>query len=448
MEYYWNNLLIFVANKKYPIMNSKQLSLFSTKNSFNSGKFEASVTDQVLMKLADSVKNAFYNNFLKLDFSDFGPTTRAGMINDLVKKEIERNCVGEHVDFVAMESTSIYWMPVWRALETGFRLLLVNPYFIKQMPGRKSDVQDAVWIATLCDKQLLKGSVVPGKQIRVLREYLRRYTQLQGQMTRCLQQIERQLSRCNIKIASLSSTIGSKTVINIVASICREEFEPDQLIKLVHSQIKNRHGEKIKQSLQGMIEEQDVFLLRQIYSDYLHIESQCTELVEQAEIIAETSYHHELELLQTIPGIKKLSSIVILAEIGGDIGLFASSANLTGWCGLRPKNDESAGKIKSRAITKGNKYLRRILVQTAWGASRTRGCYLKTKFEQLAIRKSVKKALVAIARKQLVIVWNVLAKNETYAEPQVVLSKDQINRKQQYYTEKLKRLQTQFEKAG
>jgi transposase len=355
---------------------------------------------------------------------------------------------GEHVVKVAMESTGIYWMPVWRALEGNFELLLVNPYFIKQMPGRKSDVQDAQWIATLLDKQLLKGSVVPDNTIRVLRDYTRRYAQLQGQMTRCLQQIERRLSLCNIKIASLSSTIGSKTVIDIVESICTGNHTPEYLTSLVHGRIRNKHGEKVKQSLEGIIDEHDVFLLKQIFSDYNHIHSQCEELVRQAEKIALEHYSHEMELLQTIPGIKQLSAIIIFAELGGNIGLFASAQNLTGWCGLRPKNDESAGKIKSRSITKGNKYLRRILVQTAWAASRTKNCYLKTKFEQLSIRKSSKKALIAIARKQLVIIWNVLSENESYQEPQIVLSSRQIERKQKYYKGKLETLNKTIEKAG
>ena len=362
--------------------------------------------------------------------------------------ELKHWMKGEQVYKVAMESTGIYWMPVWRALEEDFELILVNPYFIKQMPGRKSDVQDAQWIATLLDKQLLKGSVVPDKMIRVLRDYLRRYAQLQGQMTRCLQQTEKQLSRCNIKIASLSSTIGSKTVIDIVDSICKGCYEPEQLIKLVHGRIKNKHGDKVKQALQGIIDEHDIFLLRQIYSDYLHIQEQCDALTMQAEKIANEHYSQEIKLLQTIPGIKKLSAIIIFAEIGGNINLFATAQNLTGWCGLRPKNDESAGKIKSRSITKGNKYLRRILVQTGWAASRTKNCYLKTKFEQLSIRKSSKKALIAIARKQLVIVWNVLTKNEKYIEPQIILSSKQIERKQKYYQDKLDKLATNFEKAG
>jgi len=171
-------------------------------------------------------------------------------------------------------------------------------------------------------------------------------------------------------------------------------------------------------------------------------------LTRQAERIADEHYSQQIELMQTIPGIKKLSAIMIFAELGGNINLFLTAQNLTGWCGLRPKNDESAGKIKSRSITKGNKYLRRILVQTAWAASRTKNCYLKTKFEQLSIRKSSKKALIAIARKQLVIIWNVLSKNEKYLEPQIVLSAKQIERKQKYYQEKLDRLSLNFEKAG
>lgn len=364
-------------------------------------------------------------------------------------EELKHWLKGEQVSKVAMESTGIYWMPVWRALENDFSLLLVNPYFIKQMPGRKTDIQDAQWIATLLDKQLLRGSVVPDKIIRILRAYLRRYAQLQGQTTRCLQQIEKQLSQCNIKIASLSSTIGSKTVLDIVESISKGKYAYEQLLALVHSRIVKRHAERVKQSLQGIIEEHDVFLLRQMYEDYLHIQKQCNELLAQVQKIAEAHYKEQLELLQTIPGIKQLSAVIILAELGGNIKLFETAKRLTAWCGLRPKNDESAGKIKSRSTTKGNKYLRRILVQTAWSASRTKTCYLKTKFQQLAVRKSTKKALIAIARKQLVIIWNVLSKQEKYQEPKIKLSAEQISRKQKYYQEKLSKLQQQhvLEKA-
>jgi len=216
----------------------------------------------------------------------------------------------------------------------------------------------------------------------------------------------------------------------------------------VHGRIKNKHGEKVKQALEGIIDEHDIFLLRQILEDHQHIERQCSELLAQAEKIADEHYHQQIELLQTIPGIKKLSAVIIFAELGGNISCFPSAKHLTGWCGLRPKNDESAGKIKSRSITKGNRYLRRIMVQTAWAASRTKTCYLKNKFEQLTVRKGNKKALVAIARKQLVIIWNVLSENISYREPQLLLSPEQISRKKKYYEKKLCQLLTQQEKVG
>ena len=193
--------------------------------------------------------------------------------------------------------------------------------------------------------------------------------------------------------------------------------------------------------MEGIIEEHDIFLLKQIFQDYLHIELQSQQLLAQAEHLADTHYKNQIKLLQTIPGISKLSAVIIFAEIGGDISKFQTAHHLSGWCGLRPKNEESAGKIKNTRIGKGNKYLRRILVQTAWAASRKKDCYLKEKFERLCVRKSRKKALIAIARKQLVIAWNVLSKQEDYVEPVIVLSQNQIQQKRKYYQQKLKNLE-------
>ena len=378
-----------------------------------------------------SIKKGRYQNKVK----EFGTTTQE-------LTELHHYLHAEHVLKVAMESTGIYWMPIWRALEQDFELYLVNPYFIKQMPGRKTDVQDAQWIATLLDKNMLRSSVVPEKTIRILRSYLRRHAQLQGQMNRCFQSMERQLSQCNIKIASLTSTIGSKTVLKVVQSITEGKISAEHLLTQVHGRIINSKGkDTVLQSLDGIIEEHDIFLLRQIFQDYLHIELQSQQLLVQAERLADTHYKEQIKLLQTIPGISKLSAVIIFAEIGGDISKFQTAHHLSGWCGLRPKNEESAGKIKNTHIGKGNKYLRRILVQTAWAASRKKGCYLKEKFERLCARKSRKKALIAIARKQLVIAWNVLSHQEDYIEPVIVLSEKQIQQKRNYYQQKLNNLE-------
>lgn len=320
------------------------------------------------------------------------------------------------VSDIAMESTGIYWIPVWRILEGYFNLHLVNPYLIKQMPGRKTDVKDAQWIATVLQKKLIRSSYIPEKQIQELRQYERRYVRLCEQQTRIEQEIDRHLHRCNIRITNFASKIGSVSVMKVVGGIVRGETRPDELIQHVHGRITNKHKDKIKASLTGIISEADRFILEQNLQEHELLASQQQKCVEQMEQLCDKYYQKEIELLCSIPGIKKLSAMTIIAEMGVDMRQFATSAALVGWAGLRPRNDESAGKIKSRRITNGNKYLRRILVQCAWGITRTKACWLSGKYQELAKRRSRKKALIAIARKLLVIIWHVLSKHEKYKE--------------------------------
>lgn len=252
-----------------------------------------------------------------------------------------------------MESTGIYRMPIWRLMEKDFQLKLVNPYFIKQMPGRKSDVKDAEWIATLLMKGMLKGSYVPEKNIRVLRAYERRYVHLCGQANRCLQQMERQLSISNIKICNLVSQIESQTVLKVAEKIIAGKTSAEELSQEVHGRIRNKYGQKVKQSLEGMIEEHDRFLLTQIYNDYRHITQQMQALVGQMESMAEKFFSEQIALLKTMKGVQKLAAIFIIAETGGNMSYFPTARHLCSWAGLRPRNDESAGKIRSTAITNG-----------------------------------------------------------------------------------------------
>lgn len=346
---------------------------------------------------------------------------------------LKRKLQEEEVEEVAMESTGIYWVPVWRILENDFKLKLVNPYFIKQVPGRKSDVKDAQWIATVLQKGLIRGSHIPEKHIRELREYERRYVSLCSQVGRLERQIDNQLSRCNIRITSYASQTGSVTVRSVVRAIIKGEKRAEELEKHVHGRIRNKHKEKIRESLTGFITETDIFLLRQSEEQLQLLERQQKELIKAMEAICEKYYKEEIGLLCTIAGVQKLSAMQILAEIGADLSSFVKSSQLTAWAGLRPRNDESAGKIKSKKITHGNKYLRRVLVQCAWAATRKRGCWLKTKYENLCKRKSRKKALIAIARKLLVIIWHVLTKQEVYIEYQPKESKKIILKQMQYY---------------
>ncbi len=317
---------------------------------------------------------------------------------------------------IAMESTGIYWIPIWNILESlGFELMLVNPYLIKQMPGRKSDVKDAQWIAELLHKRLLRGSLVPGETIRELRTYSRRYIKLKQRHTNLLQSIERTLEICNICVSGFLSNITGKSFLNVVRLVVGGETSAEILIKKIHGRIINKHGKEIiRASLEGFVTEHHRFILEQLLQEYDLIACQIETIEKKMEELVMAHYEKEMQLLQTIPGISKIAAIIVLAETGADMKAFASSNKFSGWTGLRPRNDESAGKYKSTATTKGNKYLRAILAQIAWAAVRTKGSYYKDKFAKLAMRKSRKKALIAIARKIGVVIWNVLSKQEAF----------------------------------
>ncbi len=346
------------------------------------------------------------------------------------------------VQEVGMESTGVYWIPVWRILQGHFDLKLINPWFIKQLPGRKTDVKDSEWIATVIQKNLVRGSYVPGRHIQELRQYERRYVRLCEQSTRIEQEIDRQLHRCNIQITNYATKIGSVSVIKVVKAIIAGETSAGMLEKHVHGRIKNKYKEKITESLTGVVSSTDRFIFSQNILEYELILAQQEECLKEMSGYCEKYFMKELQLLCTIPGIQKLSAMIIIAELGVDLKTFATAAALTGWAGLRPRNDESAGKIKSKKITKGNKYLRRILVQCAWAASRQRNSWLKTKFEQLCVRKSSKKALIAISRKLLVIIWNVLSKQEPYKEFIPKIDPQQKQKKIEYHRKKIQQLET------
>jgi len=338
-------------------------------------------------------------------------------MRDLIKEQ--------QVSEVAMESTGIYWIPIWRILQGHVEMKLVNPYFIKQLPGRKTDVKDSQWIATVLQKGLIRGSYIPGQHIQELRQYERRYVRICEHVTRLEQAIDRQLHRCNIRITNFTSKVGSVSVMGVVRGLIKGESTSDELIKHIHGRITNKHKEKIAASLQGFVSDSDRFIFRQNYEELELLTRQQQECVKEMENICDSLFKEELKLLCSVPGIQKLSAMTIIAELGVDLKTFLTAASLVGWVGLRPRNDESAKKIKSRKITNGNKYLRRILVQCAWAITRSKGCWLSGKFNELAKRRSQKKALIAIARKLLVIIWHVLSKHEEYKEFKPKLSKEQ-----------------------
>jgi transposase len=357
--------------------------------------------------------------------------------------------LSEEIEAIAMESTGMYWIPVWNILEDmGFELILVNPFLIKQMPGRKSDVKDAQWIATLLHKGLLRSSLVPCKEIRELRTYSRRYVKVQQRKTSILQDMERTMEMCSIRITSFVSNISGKSVLKVIEQIVHGETTPDILVESIHGRIVNAHTKQnIRESLTGFITEHHRFMLELSLQEYELLVSQSNKCLMKMEELCNEYYKNEMKLLMTIPGISDISAMIVLAETGADMKAFENSGKFSGWTGLRPRNDESAGKYKSTATTKGNRFLRAMLVQIAWAASRTKGTYFKEKFSRLAMRKSRKKALIAIARKVGVLIWNVLYYEQAYnPEKLIVYEPEKIHAKILYHQKEYDRLQKLIQK--
>ena len=327
----------------------------------------------------------------------------------------------EHeVNEVCMESTSIYWMPVWRVLEPYVvELKLVNPYFIKQLPGKKSDVKDAEWIATCLLKDLIRGSYVPADIIQQLRQYDRRISDLNAECVRKLGKLDAAMQRCNIRISNYVATTDGKSYKDVVRLISEGIRDPAELLKVIHGRITNRVGKDvILASLTGIISDTDIDVIRQLREEVDLAQRHKDECQSKMDVICQQFFPKQLKNLQTIPGVKGRSATAILAEVGSDVSSFQDAAHLVSWCGLKPRNEESAGKIKARSITHGNRYLRKTLIECAWAASKTQGCYLnKFSYYQTVVRRKNKmKVQVAIARKILTAIWYVLHESVAYRD--------------------------------
>ena len=324
-----------------------------------------------------------------------------------------------HVQEVGMESTSVYWIPIWRVLEPHFKLKLVNPYFIKQLPGHKSDVKDAQWIAECMLKELVRGSFVPPERIQQLRLYDRRIFDLDDEINRKLSKLDAALQRCNIRLSNYVSNTDSKSYKEVVARISEGITDPKVLVEEIHGRIINRHGRKtIIAALTGVITQADSDMMRQIREEIDIAERHKQECIDKMQEICEKEYLDQLRNLQTIPGVKLRAATSLIAEIGIDMSHFETANHLASWSGLKPRNDESNKVIKSKRITHGNRYLRRTIIECSWAASRTQGCFFsRFSYHQTQVRKKTKmKVQVAISRKLLICAWHILSKNVPYQD--------------------------------
>ena len=327
--------------------------------------------------------------------------------------------LAHHVEKVSMESTSVYWIPIWRILAPHFHLQLVNPYFIKQLPGHKSDVADAQWIAECTMKNLISSSFVPPEDIQQLRQYDRRIFDLDEEIVRKLSKLDAVMQRCNIRLSNYVSNVDCKSYKDVVRKISEGVTDPEILIEEIHGRIIKHHGrETILASLTGVVSQAEIDVLRQLREELDLAEEHKQECLERMLEICQEKYPDELRRLQTIPGVSERTATSLIAEIGTDMSKFETANHLAAWSGLRPRNDESNRKFKSRRITHGNVYLRKNIIQCAWAASRTKNCFFsRFSYHQTQVRKKNKmKVIVAVARKLLVAAWHVIHDKTDYVD--------------------------------
>ena len=321
---------------------------------------------------------------------------------------------GLGVTHVAMESTGVYWKPVWNLLEDRFKLLLVNARHIKNVPGRKTDVLDCQWIAQLLQFGLLKGSFVPPVMIREARDLTRHRTQLVAERTRVANRIQKVLEDANIKLASVATDILGKSCRTMLSAIIRGEDDPHVLAEMALGRLRGKHDALVR-SLRGRVSDHHRFMLELLMSHLASLEDLIATLEQRIDqTMAPLS--EQVKRLDEVHGIDVRAAQSLLAEIGADMKQFGSSDHLCSWAGMCPGNHETAGKRKRGTTRPGNRWLRATLVQCAWAASHTKNSYLSSQYRRLAARRGKKKALVAVGHSILTIVYEMLEHGSAYKD--------------------------------
>jgi transposase len=315
---------------------------------------------------------------------------------------------------VAMESTGVFWKPVWHVLEGQFELVLANAMHIRNIPGRKSDVKDAQWIADLLAHGLIRGSFVPPAPIQELRDLTRTRKQLVREINRHTLRIQKVLEDANVKITGVISDILGMSGRAILDALVAGETDPEHLVDLTSSRL-HASRETLSEALYGRVTSHHRFLLKLHLDQIDAIRSGVTLLEQRMEQLL-VPFQTTIERLMTIPGVSHTASTVILAEIGSDMSRFPTAGHLLSWAGLCPRLDESAGKRMSTRTRPGTPWLKTTLVQGAWGAVRQRDSYLHAQFLRLKSRRGPKKAIVAVAASILTAAYYMLRHDVDYRD--------------------------------
>lgn len=305
---------------------------------------------------------------------------------------------------VAMESTGVYWKPVWHVLEGRFELVLANALYVRNIPGRKSDVKDAVWIADLLAHGLLRGSFVPPERIQELRDLTRTRKQLVREMTRHTQRIQKTLEDANVKLTEIISDIVGKSGRAILRALIAGETDLDHLVDLTSGRLRASRA-TLKDALQGRVTEHHRFMLKMHLEQLEHIEAAIRDVEARAN---QQPFRAATQLLTTIPGVSSVTARVIVAEIGDDMTRFPTAGNLISWAGLCPRLDESAGKRRSNRTRHGAPWLKTVLVQAARAAANKRDSYPRAQYLRLKARRGPNKAALAVASSLLTAAYHML----------------------------------------
>ena len=335
-------------------------------------------------------------------------TTTAGLA------ELADWLASESVTVVGMEATGVYWKPVFYALEDRFEVWLCNAHHVKNVPGRKTDMSDAAWLADVVAHGMVRASFVPPPPIRELRD-LTRYRKRQSDTRAAeVQRLEKVLQDAGIKLTSVASEVLSMSGRNMIEALIAGERDPAVLAEMAIGRMRNKRAELLD-ALAGHFGPHHAVTARQILDHIDFLDSRIGAMSEQV-TQRMAPFTAAVELLMEVPGISRLSAEVVIAETGGDMSRFPSPAHLASWAGVAPGNHESAGKRRRVGTTNGNRWLRRTLIESARAAARTKASYFGAQYRQIAGRRGPNKAAVAVAHSLTDVIWHLLTTGEVFED--------------------------------
>lgn len=320
----------------------------------------------------------------------------------------------EGVTHVAMESTGVFWKPIYNILEEGFKILLVNARYVKKVPGRKTDVRDCEWLAQLLQAGLLKSSYIPPRQQRDLRDLTRMRAQLTVEMTSVANRIHKILEDTNIKLGLVATDILGVSGRRIIEALIAGESDAEKMAEMSRGRLRLKIPQ-LQQALVGNVTDHHRWLLKELMSHLTNLETQIERFNQRIDE-ASRPFEKAITALIAIPGFDRVSAQCVIAEIGPDMKAFPTAGNLCSWAKVCPGTNESAGRRKSSATGHGDRWLERILVQVAWAASHKKDSYFRALFRRLAGKRRPKPAIVAVAHSILTTTYYILKYDRTFKD--------------------------------